>query len=95
MSKGICPVCDGTTRVAYDGEERWKKITAGYDANTDTVPCGNCGGQYQWGRATGEVNLNRDGLPCTHEYQGQNVGRCLTEYTCRHCGESHKIDSGD
>jgi hypothetical protein len=57
--------------------------------------CRNCGGQYMYGKATGLVKLNREGVPCTHSYRGETVGRCLTDYTCIHCGERHQIDSGD
>lgn len=95
MTEGTCPVCNGTTRVAYVGEERWKKVTAGYQADTNTVPCGNCGGQYQWGRPKGVVKMDFGGQPCTHEYTGQTVGRCLTEYTCKFCNDRYQIDSGD
>jgi hypothetical protein len=48
-----------------------------------------------YGRPRGEVRLNRDGVPCTHSYTSRTVGRCLTEYTCSHCGDTYQIDSGD
>lgn len=93
MTEGICPVCAGTGRVPA-GENRHKHVLAGYDANTDTLQCRNCGGQYMFGRPTGRVRLNREGVPCTHEYKSATVGRCLTQYTCVHCDERHTIDSG-
>ena len=95
METGVCPICDGTTRVPYDGDARYKKVIAGYDEDTDTLPCRNCGGQYMFGRPKGTVALNREGEPCVHTYQSENAGRCLTRYTCIHCGDRHTIDSGD
>ena len=90
-----CPECTGTTRVLYNLNPSWKKVIAGYDEATDTLPCHNCGAQYMFGRATGLVNLTREGQPCKHVYKGQNAGRCLTEYTCIHCSDKYQIDSGD
>ena len=96
MEKGCCPVCNGSGRVAVPiSMERYKKVIAGYDKDTDTVPCTNCGGQYMYGRPTGEVRLDKNGVPCTHKYVSKNVGRCLTEYTCSECGDCFQIDSGD
>jgi transcription elongation factor Elf1 len=96
MLMGKCPVCDGTSRVACTpGLARWKTRMRGYDAETDTLPCQNCGGQTMYGPATGQVRLRCDGVPCTHEYQGRDAGRCYTIYTCLHCGDSYDIDSGD
>ena len=43
----------------------------------------------------GEVRLNNEGVPCTHSYTSTNAGRCLTGYTCKHCGDRYQIDSGD
>lgn len=95
MEKGTCPVCSGTTRTPYQGKESWKSVIAGYDADSDTLPCNNCGGQYMFGRPTGQVNVDFGGQPCVHEYAGANVGRCLTEYACKFCGDRYQIDSGD
>jgi hypothetical protein len=94
MSKGTCPVCNGTLRVPA-GDNKYKHVTAGYDKATDTFACRNCGGQQMFGRPTGEVQLRPDGTPCTHSYESRTVGRCLTQYTCRHCTSSYQIDSGD
>ena len=92
----ICPVCNGTCRVAVpESHQRYKSVMSGYDAATDTLACSNCGGQYMMGRPTGRVGLNRDGVPCTHSYVNRTVGRCLTEYTCLHCDNRYQIDSGD
>ena len=32
---------------------------------------------------------------CDHSFVSKNIGRCLTSYTCEHCGESYEIDSSD
>jgi hypothetical protein len=94
MMKCVCPVCNGSGRKPA-GDNKYKNVIAGYDKETDTFQCTNCGGQYMFGRPTGEVNARPDGTPCTHEYSSKNVGRCLTEYTCKHCGDRYQIDSGD
>lgn len=87
---GTCPVCNGTGRVPA-GDHKYKNVIAGYEKETDTFGCTNCGGQYP----SGEVRLNKDGVPCTHKYSSRTVGRCLTEYTCDNCGDRYEIDSGD
>lgn len=89
-----CPVCNGSGRVPA-GDYKYKNVVAGYDHLTDTLRCTNCGGQYMFGNPSGKVRANRDGEPCTHSYESKTVGRCLTEYTCRHCGDRYQIDSGD
>ena len=96
MEKGTCPVCNGSGRVAVpEDQQRYKHVYAGYDAETDTLACSNCGAQYMFGRPTGQVRLNKEGQPCKHKYTSQTVGRCLTEYTCSECGDRFQIDSGD
>lgn len=94
MMKCVCPVCDGTGRIPA-GDYKYKNVVAGYDKETDTLACNNCGSQYMYGRSTGEVRARPDGTPCTHSYESKTVGRCLTEYTCKHCGDRYQIDSGD
>lgn len=95
-TKGVCPVCNGTCRVPVpESQQQYKTIYAGYDAATDTLECHNCGAQYMFSKSKGVVPLNKNGEPCVHQYQGQNAGRCLTRYTCVHCGDQHDIDSGD
>lgn len=91
---GICPVCTGTTRVPA-GDNQYKHVIAGYDKETDTFACTNCGGQTMYGRATGRVPLRADGSACRHEYVGRDAGQCYTVYTCRHCNHRYDIDSGD
>ena len=96
MNKGVCPVCNGSGRMPLsDFAQRFKHVLAGYDAETDTLRCDNCGGQYMYGRPTGEVRLREDGTPCKHVYESKTIGRCLTKYTCIHCADSYDIDSGD
>lgn len=99
MEKGICPVCNGTKRRPCPDDLR--KYAApygwyGYNKEDDTVDCDNCGKQYMMGAATGQVPLRPDGTPCVHEYKGTATRyRCVTEYTCIHCGDKHEIDSSD
>lgn len=89
-----CPVCNGSTRAPAP-DVSYKRVMVGYDVDTDTVPCKNCGGQYMFGRPTGKVRARPDGTACTHSYVSSNVGRCLTNYTCKHCSEHFTVDSGD
>lgn len=101
MSRGdacTCPVCNGTGRQpcpenirGYGQKYGWY----GYRADDDTVPCRNCGGQTMGGNATGQTREREDGTACIHEYTGVTRGRCYTVYTCKHCGYSYDIDSGD
>ena len=95
---GICPVCNGSGHMpcpdylrSYGKKNGWY----GYRAEDDTVTCTNCGAQTMYGRPSGQVPLREDGTPCKHEYTSANVGRCLTQYTCKHCVSSYQIDSGD
>ena len=94
MKECICPVCNGVGRVPA-GDYKYKHVVAGYDKETDTLQCNNCGGQMMYGRPTGKTRERPDGTPCTHEYTSKTIGRCLTNYTCKHCGLSYDIDSGD
>lgn len=89
----ICPVCNGSTRIPATGEH--KTIMATYDAVTDTFACTNCGAQTMSCTATGRVPLRSDGTACRHEYRGTQLGNCYWGYTCRHCGDHYRIDSGD
>lgn len=99
MEQGICPVCNGTGHMPCpDNLRHYGQINGwfGYRAEDDTVTCNNCGGQKMFGKPTGKVNLRRDnGQPCVHEYSGTEIGRCYTRYVCKHCGDTHNIDSGD
>lgn len=94
METGTCLVCSGSGRVAA-GDYKYKHVVAGYDKETDTLACTNCGAQYMYGRSSGKVRLDKNGEPCVHRYTSRNVGRCLTEYTCIQCGDNYQIDSGD
>lgn len=89
-----CPVCLGSKRVAAPNS-RNKQVIYGYDKETDTVPCCNCGGQYQWSAPSGKVRRRQDGTPCKHEYREKRLGNCYHSYTCIHCGDYYTIDSGD
>ena len=90
--RGICPVCNGSTRTPAK-ENPYKHVVAGYDSETDTFPCFNCGGQKMFGKPTGEVPLRSDGTPCRHEYEGEVRGRGYIVYTCKHRGHRYDIDS--
>ena len=96
MEQGICPVCNGSLRRPVPARsEQYKGILAGYDKDTDTLPCDNCGGQMMYGKPSGLVNLRINGTPCEHEYAGTKLGNCLHRYTCKHCPSHYTIDSGD
>jgi len=93
-----CPVCNGTKRMPCPDHLRKYGVSHGwfgYNIDNDTVDCNNCGRQYQMGVATGKVRQNSLGEPCTHEYTSSNIGRCLMEYVCKHCGDTYEIDSSD
>ena len=95
---GTCPVCNGTTRMPcpdYMSESSKRNGWYGYRADDNMVDCTNCGSQYMFGSPTGQVRLRPDGTPCAHEYTSANVGRCLTQYTCKHCDDRYLVDSGD
>ena len=92
---GICPVCNGTKRIPA-GDDQYKAITSGYDAETDTHKCRNCGGQRMYGNSSGVVRRRKDNNePCVHEYNYTKLGNCYHNCTCKHCGDSYNIDSGD
>jgi hypothetical protein len=94
--KGTCPVCNGTLRKDVGpNPSRWANIFKGYDKETNTLPCNNCGSQYMFGTPKGEVNLRPDGTPCTHEYKTKTISNCYHRSTCIHCGDEFHIDSGD
>jgi len=94
VERGTCPVCSGTKRKPA-GDNPYKKQFAGYDPETDTLWCDNCGGQTMYAVATGLVRLRPDGTPCAHDYAGEQTGRCYYSYVCKHCGDFYSIDSGD
>jgi len=93
MEYGVCPVCNGSTRVPAEGP--FKTVVYGYDQATDTFPCNNCGNQYMFGTPTGQVRLNKNGVPCTHNYEGWTKGNSttLSEFTCLECGDKFEVDT--
>lgn len=93
---GICPVCNGTGREPVTTEtEKYKRVIHGYDAETETFSCSNCGTQYMFEKPRGEVPLNRNGVPCTHAYTIETVGKCYHKHTCKHCGDTFHVDTSD
>ena len=90
-----CPVCNGSGRRAVAPDSKWHTSTAGYDKDTHTLACLNCGGQTMACRGTGKVNARPDGSACVHEYTYKKLGNCYHGYTCKHCNDSYSIDSGD
>jgi len=95
MGLGTCPKCNGSLREPYTGEMRYVDVIAGYDKNTNTIQCHNCGGQKMFSKPSGQVPLRDDGTPCLHEFIGTKAGRSYVKYKCLHCIESYSIDSGD
>jgi hypothetical protein len=97
IEMATCPVCHGTLRRPVDGDynERWLPYIHGYDKDSHTFACNNCGGQTMSSKPTGRVPVRADGTPCRHDYLVRAKGRCLTEYTCRYCIHHFVIDSGD
>lgn len=91
MNTGTCPVCNGSGKVLLTADE----LKYSWNKDKTERECSNCGGQYMYGQGTGKVTLRKDGTPCVHEYTSRTVGRCLTQYTCKHCITSFQIDSGD
>lgn len=96
-----CPACNGTKRQEVDATgqpvgqatdyPRWPQY-----AKQGWMECRNCGGQTMSRAATGLTYPHRDnGEPCRHEYTGQTIGRCLTQYACKHCPDVFDIDSSD
>jgi hypothetical protein len=98
--EGVCPACNGSTRRPYDythdPKGLYRRMTATYRAEDDTLACNNCGGQTMSLRATGRTRIDpTTGLGCLHEYRGQKAGNCYHIYTCTKCGDHYDIDSGD
>jgi hypothetical protein len=90
--QGICPVCNGLGKVPLDPVE----AKYSYNAGKTHKECHNCGGQQMFGKGTGRVPLNKEGQPCRHDYVGSATGyRSLVRLTCKHCGHSFEVDSGD
>lgn len=92
--EGICPACNGTSRVPAD-EYAIKYGWYGYDKDTSTQYCSNCGPLGMFSKPDGKVSLRPDGTPCHHQFRTETIGRCYHRSTCVHCDYSYTIDSGD
>lgn len=91
---GTCPICNGTARKPATANARaygWY----GYDKDTDTQECHNCGTHGNFGKPDGKVELRPDGTPCEHRFLEETVSNCYHKYVCEHCGSTHHVDSGD
>ena len=91
--KGTCPKCNGSLRA--ESQSKYAYMYKGYDKETNTLPCNNCGSQYMFGTPKGEVNLRPDGTPCMHEYKTKTISNCYHESKCVHCEDAFYVDSGD
>jgi uncharacterized protein YbaR (Trm112 family) len=90
----VCPVCNGERRVPYEG--RYASVVAGFDPETRTIPCQNCGGQTMMGEAKGYTTKDpATGLGCRHLFHEAQIGNCYHRYTCQRCKLWYDIDSGD
>lgn len=88
-----CPKCNGSCRMPANDLNR---RCYGYDKETDSLPCNNCGGQTMSLKAEGVTTIDpATGRGCMHDYQGSNAGRCLTRYVCTKCQDVYSIDSSD
>lgn len=88
-----CPKCFGGLRMPANDRNRG---CYGYDQETDSLPCNNCGGQTMELKATGLVPVDpATGEGCMHQFEGRNAGNCYTVYKCTKCHYSFPIDSGD
>jgi hypothetical protein len=89
-----CPSCEGTARTQITEQQfSYRTVLYGYDEETNTIPCKNCGGQYQTARPSGKVRLNKGGSPCLHSYTSTVVSNCYRRYVCVHCDDTYYIDS--
>jgi hypothetical protein len=94
----VCPKCNGSTREPIDGASRkYASVIAGYDPETHTIACRNCGGQTMGGAARGIVQVRPHTTEgCMHKFVGERRGNCYHVYHCEHgCGARYDIDSGD
>ena len=75
-----CPACDGYGGRIYSVRDD--------GTNGTLIQCLQCNG---WGW----VRPGKD-AECKHTFDaGRNVGRCLTQYTCKKCGAARVVDSSD
>lgn len=92
MEKHICPQCLGKGRRTA-GDLSCKKFMQGYNRFDDSLPCSNCGGQYQFGVPSGFVPLNHQGHPCVHQYVLQTVLGFVIRYKCDFCDDEYVVDT--
>lgn len=48
-----------------------------------------------YGYANGWVSTPEQVKKCNHKKESETIGNCLTKITCKECGFTYKIDSGD
>ena len=48
-----------------------------------------------FGYANGWTLIPEKVKNCIHVKSEENIGKCLTKITCKQCGFTYKIDSGD
>jgi hypothetical protein len=53
----------------------------------NSLPCNNCGGQYNDNNPRGTVLLNQNNTPCTHDYNSQVIRNNYTQFFCDSCGD--------
>ncbi len=70
---------------------RWAALVL-YVVNHSQLIDGGFAVAYEYGR---EKTHYYKWTLCKHEFTSRNIGRCLNEYTCKHCGKSYQIDSSD
>lgn len=88
---GECPKCHGTG-VGLPVDQATRK----YFPDMLHHPCDNCGGQTMSSRAVGYTRLRPStDKGCLHEFTHRDAGRCYHVYTCKHCGLTFDIDSGN
>lgn len=92
---GVCPGCNGSGRLSV-AETSNMDVVAGYDRDTNTIACTNCGGQTMYGTALGYTEIDpATGAGCLHKYAKREAGRCYVVFTCAKCRSRYDVDSSD
>jgi transcription elongation factor Elf1 len=92
---GICPKCNGSGRVLCPPKYRssfQQNGWFGYDPNTKTIECDNCGAQYQHSKPSGIVKMSYTGKPCVHRYSEEQLSAHYVKYNCKLCGDVYFVD---